>query len=536
MIRFATLLDRLSTSPGRSAKLALIARWLDTTPDPDRGYGMAALVGDLTFPTARPALLRGLIETRTDPVLFALSYDFVGDLAETCALMWPDPPPAGMPALAASLTPPTLGTVVETLATATRLDVPGLLIRWLDALDTTGRWALLKLITGGLRVGVSARLARTAFAQWAGQPLASVEEVWFSQRPPYTALIAWAIGCGERPGLEDTAALRPFMLATPLEDGDRIVPDDSFADTYAVEWKWDGIRAQLVGAKGGRERRIYSRGGEDISAAFPDLLAAITFDGAVDGEILVLAGDGSPAPFAWLQKRLNRKTAPGGLLDSHPAVARLYDLLLDGPEDLRPLPFRERRRRLEAWMVRQPRPSFDLSPLVAAAGWPAVEALRVGARAAGREGLMLKRWDSPYVGGRPRGMWLKAKRDPLNADAVLLYAQHGHGKRSGLYSDFTFGVWSGDRLVPVGKAYSGFSDAELARLDAWVRAHTLDRYGPVRSVKAELVLEIAFDGVQRSSRHKSGLALRFPRIKRIRWDKPATEADRLDTLETLVDI
>jgi len=286
--------------------------------------------------------------------------------------------------------------------------------------------------------------------------------------------------------------------------------------------------------------------GEDIAAAFPDIVAALDCDGVLDGELLVLR-EGRAAPFGDLQQRLNRKTADTKLLARHPAGIRAYDLLLDGAEDLRHRPFRERRARLESFVARLDNPRIDLSPLQPFCGWAELAALRANPPAGdpqAAEGLMLKRWDSLYEAGRPKGPWFKWKRDPHRVDAVLMYAQRGHGKRSGFYSDYTFGVWrqdaNGDRhLTPVGKAYFGFTDEELKRLDKFVRDHTVERFGPVRGVRANadfgLVLEIAFEGLQRSSRHKSGVAMRFPRVSRIRWDKPARDADALSTLEKMLD-
>jgi DNA ligase-1 len=331
------------------------------------------------------------------------------------------------------------------------------------------------------------------------------------------------------------------MLAQAIdEDVDfaRLDPND-----YAAEWKWDGIRVQAVNERG--ERRLYTRTGDDISAAFPDVVASLEFTGVIDGELLVLR-EGAVASFGDLQQRLNRKSADPKLMAAFPAGIRAYDLLLDGEADLRAAPFAERRARLEAFVAAIPSRKIDLSPLQPFATWEELAALRADppegdpSRA---EGLMLKRRDSPYVAGRPKGPWFKWKRDPHLVDAVLMYAQRGHGKRSGVYSDYTFGVWREDAegrraLTPVGKAYFGFTDEELKQLDAFVRANTTERFGPVRAVRADhevgLVLEVAFEGLQRSTRHKSGLAMRFPRIHRIRWDKPAREADELATLERLL--
>ncbi|MBF0374320.1 MAG: cisplatin damage response ATP-dependent DNA ligase [Alphaproteobacteria bacterium] len=519
MMAFSALLDALSYAPARTAKLRLLADYFGHAPDPDRGYALAALTGCLSFPHAKPAMVRDLAVARIDPVLFGLSYDYVGDLAETVALAWPERPGRAVPSL---------GAVVTALTETPKAGLPRLVEGWLDGLDATGRWALLKLITGGLRVGVSARLAKTALAEWGGVPLDEVEEVWHGMAPPFPGLFAWAEGRAGRPLVDHGAQFRPFMLATALDEAEL---DDLDPSDYAAEWKWDGIRVQLNGLG---ERRLFARSGDDLAAAFPDLLAAVPPGVLLDGELLVWGGEGRPAPFADLQRRLNRKAPDRKLIEAFPAHVRLYDLLIEDGEDLRPRPFAERRARLERWMAAGPRPRLDLSPLIPFADWDALRSLRAGARDADIEGLMLKRRDSPYLAGRPKGPWFKWKRDPLTADAVLMYAQRGHGKRSSFYSDYTFGVWAGDALVPVGKAYFGFTDEELRLLDRWVRENTVNRFGPVREVRPGLVFEVAFDGVRRSARHRSGLALRFPRIARIRWDKPAAEADRLEAVEALL--
>ncbi|MCC6469163.1 MAG: cisplatin damage response ATP-dependent DNA ligase [Alphaproteobacteria bacterium] len=529
---FARLLDALVFTPQRNAKLRLIEDYVRHTPDPDRGHAVAALTGDLSFARAKPALVRALVEARVDAELFRWSYDYVGDLAETAALIWPDPAGAAGP-------PPALSAVVARLHAAGRTEIPGLLAQWLDGLDATGRWALLKLITGGLRVGVSAGLVRAALARLGGVEPAAIEEVWHGLQPPYRALFQWLEGRAPAPLPARGASFRPMMLAHALDEAELAAMDPA---EFRAEWKWDGARVQLAAAGG--TIRLYSRTGDEIGAAFPDLVDALAasgpLDATLDGELLVArpgAGDLAPAPFAELQQRLNRKAVGAKMMRDRPAFLRAYDLLFEAGEDLRSFAFDVRRTRLEAWHLRERPPRVDLSPLVAFGDWDELKALRARARADGIEGLMLKRGDSAYVAGRPKGPWFKWKRGPLTVDTVLMYAQRGHGKRSSFYSDYTFGCWrpsasgEGRELVPVGKAYFGFTDAELAELDRWVRAHTTNRFGPVREVEPALVLEIACDSVQRSTRHKSGIAMRFPRVSRIRWDKPAGEADEVATLE-----
>ncbi|MEM9762596.1 MAG: cisplatin damage response ATP-dependent DNA ligase [Pseudomonadota bacterium] len=531
MRAFASLLESLLFTPSRNAKLRLMQRYFAETPDPDRGWALAALSDGVELPAISASRIRGLVEERVDPVLFALSYDYVGDLAETVALIWPAPA-GGSPADASGDTP-RLGEVVDRLQGASRTEIGAVFAGLLDRMGPSERLALIKLATGGMRVGVSARLARTALAQWSGRPLERIEELWFGIEQPYGALFAWLDG-GEEPAVDLSLAFRPMMLAHPVEDR----WSDLDPAAYRAEWKWDGIRVQAVSFGGAR--RLYSRTGEDIAEAFPDVIASMNWEGCVDGELLVIR-DGTVAPFADLQRRLGRKQVSAKLLTNAPAAMRLYDILHDGEADTRPLPFDARRRALEAWAARWSPERTDLSELVPFDAWATLEGLREGARAEGQEGLMLKRHDSVYEGGRPVGRWFKWKREPLTADCVLIYAQRGHGKRSSFYSDYTFAAWTlanpGDNalsLVPVGKAYSGYTDEELKKLDRWIRNNTVERYGPVRSVEPALVLEVAFDAVQRSTRHKSGIAMRFPRIKRIRWDKPAEEADRLDTLEAMI--
>jgi DNA ligase-1 len=629
MNRFAELLDRLAYEPGRNNKLRLLTRYFREVEDPDRGYALAALTGALSFKHAKPGLIRDLIAERTDPVLFALSYDYVGDLSETVALMWPKssllpprtsplPPRSGgegsgvgglSAGTAASVNaalpptpdpspprasrveggeqkaktttlsvpsplvgegqgegysehgvegdarhlhnnppPPTLTDVVTTLHTLGKTELPKQLTRWLDELDETGRWALLKLVTGAMRIGISARLAKTAAAELGDKDPHDIELMWPGLSAPYLALFAWLEGRAEKPVNLDPAPFRPVMLAHAIEDDDFAHLD---ASDFSAEWKWDGIRVQAVSGRDEHDyvlARLYSRSGEDITKSFPDLLPSLHMPGALDGELLVLR-DGRVQSFNVLQQRLNRKIVSPKLIKEYPIHLRAYDLLSEGDEDLRVLPFVERRARLEAFIGKLDDSRIDLSPTIPFGSWDELAAARKNPAGAGAgedaeavEGVMLKRRDAPYLPGRPKGQWWKWKRDPHLIDAVLMYAQRGHGKRSSYYSDYTFGVWTsgedGEQLVPVGKAYFGFTDEELLQIDRFVRRNTTEKFGPVRHVVHEpdqgLVLEVAFEGLQRSPRHKSGVAMRFPRINRLRWDKPPREADRLETLERML--
>jgi DNA ligase-1 len=535
--RFAALLDRLAYEQRRNGKLRLLTDYLRTTPDPDRGHALAAITGALSFRHAKPGLVRALIAERTDPVLFALSYDYVGDLSETVALMWPA-------RQGINRTPPTLDEVVTTLNDGHKAELPARLAEFLDALDETGRWACLKLVTGALRIGVSARLARTAVAELGGLEADAVELVWPTLTPPYLDLFAWVEGRGPRPEGTDPAPFRPPMLAHPVEAGDLDALDPA---DFRGEWKWDGIRVQVSagrGPDGARVVRLWSRAGEDITAAFPDLVESVDFDGAIDGELLILR-EGRVESFNVLQQRLNRKQVSVKLLADYPAHVRAYDLLAADGEDWRERPLLARRARLAALLEAGGMARADLSPLVAFDSWEEVAEARADPAAFGAgpdagavEGLMLKKADAPYLPGRVRGLWWKWKREPFVVDAVLMYAQRGHGKRSSFYSDYTFGVWRGEELVPVGKAYSGFTDAELKELDRFVRHNTTNRFGPVREVThtadTGVVFEVAFEGIATSPRHRSGVALRFPRIARIRTDKRPADADRLDTLTRMI--
>jgi DNA ligase-1 len=537
MKAFADLLDRLVLTPSRNGKLKLLTDYFRDTPDPDRGYGLAAIAGTLDVRNVKPAMLRELALERIDDVLFRYSYDYVGDLAETISLVWDNERDIERSALAQ----PRLGEVVAQMNTLGRTEVRGYVRDLLDRLDASGRFAFIKLETGALRIGVSARLAKQALADLGEPDVTEIETLWHGLQPPYESLFAWLEGKGGKPVLATPAIFHSVMLANPVEEGDLAQLDPA---DYAAEWKWDGIRVQL--SRAGDTRKIYSRSGDDISAAFPDIVQSISFDGVIDGELLVGGTARSNSPtrtFSDLQQRLNRKTVTQKMQDDYPAFIRAYDLLFDGEEDVRAKTYLERRARLSEIVEQAPHERFDLSALVDFSSWEELDDLRSTPPDPVIEGVMIKRRDSVYQAGRLKGPWFKWKRNPYNVDAVLMYAQRGHGKRSSYYSDFTFGVWAetpdGEQLVPVGKAYFGFTDAELEILDKFVRNNTTERFGPVRAVRADkdfgFVVEVAFEGINRSNRHKSGVAMRFPRISRLRQDKPSYEADRLTTLVAMID-
>jgi DNA ligase-1 len=531
MRAFSELIDRLVLTPSRLGKLKLLKDYFAETPDPDRGYALAALTDGLDIPAIKPALLRALAVERLDEVLFAYSYDYVGDLAETVSLIWPENE------LLVSADPLTLSQVVDTLMTASRTEAPKRFAGILDQLDAPGRYAVIKLVTGGLRIGVSSGLAKQALADFGGKDVIEIEELWHGLKIPYVDLFQWLEGKAGKPENAARALFRPVMLANPVQEGDL---DGLSVDDYRAEWKWDGIRVQ-VSSEGG-VRRMYSRSGDDISGTFPDILDAIDFEAVIDGELLVGTPPDHVGTFSDLQQRLNRKSVSSKLTAQYPAFVRAYDLLMEDGEDLRTLGMDERRLRLERLVAKLDPERFDLSPQLTFANWDDLDRMRKQPVHPIIEGVMLKHKDAPYTPGRRKGPWFKWKRDPHTIDAVLMYAQRGHGKRSSFYSDYTFGVWQEQgglrQLVPVGKAYFGFSDEELGQIDKYVRDNTIERFGPVRSVKATeeegLVFEVAFEGLSRSTRHKSGVAMRFPRISRLRWDKPAAEADTLENLEALL--
>ena len=523
MKKFAQLLEVLALTPSRNRKLEAMVQYFRATPDPDRGYALAILTGALTFKNVKPAVLRDVVTAEVDPHLFVLSYDYVGDLGETIALIWPHH--------GAQEDLPSLSELIELFNTTSKSELPKLIASLLTRAAINERWALVKLATGALRIGVNARLAKTALAELGGKDLQELEEIWHGLEMPYTELFAWLDGEGERPDIDHASRFHPLMLSTPIDEAKDLAVLDP--REFAAEWKWDGIRVQLILGKG--RVSLFSRTGDDIAQSFPDLVDNVFGEAVLDGELLV-GRELQPAPFNDLQQRLNRKVATPKLMEEFPAFVRVYDMLFDGRRDVRPKPWSERRQHLEAWFMANPQTRMDVSEVLAFRDWPELAELRRrGAAEQGHEGVMLKLRTSPYVPGRPKGLWFKWKRDPNVVDAILMYAQRGHGKRSSFYSDYTFGVWKGNEIVPIGKAYFGFTDEELKELDRWVRNNTVAAFGPVREVKKELVFEVAFDSAQQSTRHKSGVALRFPRINRIRWDKPVNEAATLDDMQIFLE-
>jgi DNA ligase-1 len=526
MKRFAALYRQLDESRGTGAKVEALRRYFTEADDVDAAWGLYFLSGRRLKRLVPPTRLRQwAAEIGGQPDwMIAACHAHVGDLAETVALLLDgrsDHAEADVP----------LAQWVARLRALEGLDeadARARLATWWQHLPTEQCFLLNKLLTGALRVGVSAGLAQRALAEALSLDPALVAQRLMGDWQPGAGLIAGL----RAPPAEGTVASRPypFCLAAPVGDD---APALGRCDDYLAEWKWDGIRAQLIRREG--QVFLWSRGEELLEGRFPDIEAAAMAlpDGQVlDGEIV--AWREGVRPFAELQRRINKRKPGMRLLREVPVVYLAYDLLEAEGHDLREAPLRERRARLEALL--QDQAGIRLSPPISAADWPSLAALRADARGRGVEGLMLKAWDQPYRHGRRRGVWWKWKVDPMTVDAVLIYAQAGRGRRANLYTDYTLAVWQGETLVPVAKAYSGLSDRELTDMDRWIRRNTTERFGPVRSVLPEQVFEIAFEGIQPSSRHKAGLALRFPRIHRWRQDKPAAEADTLDTLRDLLDL
>jgi DNA ligase-1 len=577
MKAFAELVDNLYYLNSNNAKTALVLEYLANTPSPDRGWAIGAIAGTLSFEFFKRRTVKEIIVERVDPALFELSYDYVGEMSETVAHLWSTTLDNGttldndeaIPNSAATntdgLSLPSLDEVVSQFLRLPKQSIKPYLVSLLNVMTPTQRWALLKLGTRGLRIGVSARFMKKMLAEYGAKhnpniTLEDIERVWHGVEPPYSDLLAWLENKAEMPDISNKLTFQPVMLAHPI---DETTLASITNNEWQAEWKFDGIRTQLVSNHTGTA--LFSRTGDDISASFPDLVSAVeaaNIEGRFDGELLALhpsilaqdlAHKDTPqtyahiASFNQLQQRLNKKKPSKALITSIPVGMIVYDALQIGNEDLREQALSIRSKRITALFtndentattnVNRPINLFPCEQLI----FENIQDLRDLKERASKlsngyiEGIMIKRKNATYVAGRPKGQWFKLKRDPKMIDAVIMYAQRGHGKRSSFYSDFTFGCWQDEVLLPIGKAYSGFTDEELKKLDTWVRRNTLGRFGPVKEVKKELVFEIAFDAVAVSNRHKSKVALRFPRIHRIRWDKPANEADHLDTLIAMIE-
>ena len=532
MRRFAALYERLDRSTGTGDKRAALVAYFRDAPPRDAAWALWLLaggkVGGARAKIAATGELRSWIalESGNPDWLVEASHHAVGDLAETLALLLDDPVEPGPDIGLAEWIEQRLVPVANADPEARRAVVVS---AW-RSLCFGERLVFNKLLTGALRVGVSAGLVQKALAELSGLDVALIAQRMLGRWTPSAGFLESLLSPDVQPG--DAELPYPFFLASPLESEAAALGD---IGDWLLEWKWDGIRLQLI--RRGADIALWSRGEERMDGRFPEIEAAaaqLPRDAVIDGELLAWRGeDESPLPFSALQTRIQRlKPGPKALANA-PARVLAYDLLeLDG-QDLRERPLAERRAMLAGLLEATAHPLLRLSPEVIAPGWDQAATLREEARVRGVEGLMLKRRDSPYRHGRKRGDWWKWKVDPLTVDAVLVYAQSGSGRRSTLYTDYTFALWDGDALVPVAKAYSGLDDKEILQLDRWIRPNTVERFGPVRSVTPTHVFELGFEGVNLSKRHKSGVAVRFPRILRWRSDKPASEADHVDTLRAL---
>ncbi len=525
MRAFSELFDDLDTTTSTNEKLAALKRYFSNANPADAAWAVYFLSGRRLKRLIGSATLRAwlLQETGLPEWLLDETYSEVGDLAETIALLVDN-------VHADDLVHVPLEQWIERLLSLR--DLPddqqrACVARWWRELDARGCFLLNKLLTGELRVGVSSGLVERALAEVTGHARPVIAHRMMGNWQPNAHFFEFLHSAADVAG--DRSRPYPFCLASPLE-----APPESLGqvEDWLVEWKWDGIRAQIIRRSGGIH--IWSRGEELITERFPEIVEQamhLPLDTAIDGEILAWR-DGQVRPFGELQQRIGRKKLTPKVLADTPVHVVAYDILEQAGADIRVRPLQERRERLEAVLAE--RSWATISPRVIASDWQELERKRARSRERYVEGLMLKRLDSAYGSGRQRGVWWKWKIDPHSFDGVLIYAQPGSGRRANLLSDYTFAVREGDALVPVAKAYSGLTDEELLEVDRWIRQHTIERFGPVRAVKPELVFEIAFEAINESTRHKSGVAVRFPRIARWRKDKPVSEANTLDDLRGLL--
>lgn len=549
MKAFARLFAELDATTSTRGKTQALVTYFSQAPARDAAWALYFLAGGKPRQTVASSLIISAAceVAGIQAWLFDESYQVVGDLAETVALILPPPEHTEDVPLHVWIEErllPLRGKTPEALADALK--------SYWSVLEAGERFLLTKLIGGGFRVGVARLLVLRALAEASGVDVQRLAQRFIGytdkQRTPsaadYTALLAQ----GEEADARDSGHPFPFFLAHPLQVEPATLGP---LQDWLVEWKWDGIRAQLVKRPGGVW--LWSRGEDLITDRFPELQAlgqALPQGTVLDGEVLIWR-DGQVRPFAELQTRIGRKTLSRKLLHETPAVFMAYDLLEVKGQDLRGLPMTQRREQLEDLLsqVRQAQPQapLRLSPRVEAGNWATLASMRQGARERGVEGFMLKHQGSRYGRGRTKeaGLWWKWKIDPLTIDAVIVYAQRGHGRRANLYTDFTFAVWDGPadtvstevrRLVPFAKAYSGLTDEEMQVVDQRIRQTVTEKFGPVRAVTPTLVVELGFEGIQASPRHKSGLAVRFPRMLRLRWDKPVEEADTLQNLQALLPV
>ena len=513
MNKFSLLLHNLILTPSRNSKINLLKDYFSEL-DINKAYALSILSDQLSFQFIKASKLRELVYEKVDKNLFDFSYDYVGDLAETISLIWPK---------SVRKKSQSLASLIEKIQKLKKNEINLEFSKILDQLSNDERWTLIKICTGGLRIGVSERLVKTAIAEQYNKSLIEIEEIWHGLKFPYDNLFKWLKNESQKPKINFKDLFHPMMLANPLDEEKDFInlnPND-----FQAEYKWDGIRIQLMVSSSSIS--LYSRNGDDISKAFPDIIENTKGEAVIDGELL--AGKNfKPSTFNDLQQRLNRKKASIELIKKFPVFIRAYDILFFRGKDLRKLSLVERRKYLEKFCNNYTKNKIDLSAIIKFSNWKDLEKYKNNTLEELNEGVMIKLKKSEYLPGRKKGFWYKWKKNPKYVDAILMYAQRGHGKRSSYYSDYTFGIWKEKELVPIGKAYSGYTDKELLELDKFIRNNTINKYGPVREVKRQIILEVAFDNVFPSGRHKSGVAMRFPRIHRIRWDKLINEVITLE--------
>ena len=513
MIHLTKLLESLTFTYSTNSKIELLVEYLKKRNIEEKGYTIALLTGNLSFKNIKKSTLLNVLKKELDNYLFEQSYDYVGDLAETVALIWPKKNISKKISLHKII-----------LDLRNSIDVEHTILEYLNNLTSQERWAFIKLILGGLRVGFSSNLVKKSLAIYGNKKINEIENIWNGISPPYQSLFLWLEDKGNYPSIEISKTFSSFMLASSFDTKQIINIKET--DEYFFEYKWDGIRVQIVAYEG--KTIVYSRSGENITNSFPDIKVNSSKLLVLDGELLV-GKNFLPFTFNHLQKRINKKKPSAAQLLALPAFVKVYDILYLNGEDIRNKKLYERRKILENWFSINKNYNLDISKLVKFYSKKKLENLYK--KLPFIEGLMIKKKSSQYISGRKKGYWYKWKKDPKYLDAILMYAQRGHGKRSSFYSDYTLGVWSENTVIPIAKAYTGYTDNELNKIDRFIRKNTIAKFGPVREVKKELVVELAFDDAQKSVRHKSGIALRFPRISKIRWDKPASEVMNLEQIK-----
>ena len=524
MIDFSNLLDNLLLNSSKKKKIDFLSDYFQSQTQQNKIWALSILSKSFVNKLVKVKDIKELLKGKVDEDLFLYSYDYVGDLAETFSLLWPKDN-------SKIINSQSLSSFMSSLEKQTSKD--DLIIFLTNHFNTclpNEIYTTIKILLGGLRVGVSNELLKESLSKIGSRSKEEIEENWYGFSFPYNGFFEWLKGESLPKQFNSKDLFHSFMLSNPFNEN--LIKKIEIKN-YTCEYKWDGIRGQITVSNNGK---IYSRNGEDITSSFPELKIKSDKVSVLDGE-LVVKKENTIFSFNELQKRIGRKKVSKKILNDLPVHFICYDILFFNNLDVRKLPFFERRVFLQNYIKKLNHPNISISPLINFVSWSDLRSIKENSLNNHIEGIMLKNKNSIYKSGRPALCWYKWKRDPFLEDFIIMYAQRGHGKRSSFYSDFTFGCWIENKintLVPIGKAYSGFTNDELKKLDKWVRDNTLDRFGPVRSVKPGLVVEIAFDNLNFSNRHKSGIALRFPRINRIRWDKPIEEVCILDDIKKLI--